>query len=144
MNDWETIAENFGLLHSLNFMYMTLSHQGDGEVHPKEFEKAAEFVFKYALESESVRSRGVLAVEDYAKSALQESCEVYDFLLNKGRNKVLEFYGVTIGNTIDAFPPEYLQRIYDELYAIAEADGAVTGGEKLILEKTAQAWNLTI
>jgi hypothetical protein len=134
------ISDNFGLLDSLNFMYLTLSHQGDGEIHPKELQKASGFVYKYALESESVRSRGLVGIEDYARTAIEESCKVYADLLNIGRDKIFEFYGVIIGNTIEAFPPEYLQRIY----AIAEADGAVTGGEKLILEKTAQAWNLTI
>ena len=131
-----SISENFGLLHSLNFMYLTLSHQGDGEIHPKELESAHNFVFKYALESESVRSRGLRGIEDYARTAIEESCKVYEQFLNKGRDKIFEFYGIIVGNTIDAFPPEYLSRIYNELYDIAKADGAVTGGEKLMLEKT--------
>tara|TARA_Y100000588_G_C14146842_1_gene878737 strand:- start:823 stop:1245 length:423 start_codon:yes stop_codon:yes gene_type:complete len=138
-----SINENFGLLHGLNFMYLTLSHQGDGEIHPKEIEKSSTFVFKYALESESIRSRGLAGIEDYARTAIQESCEVYESFLNRGRDKIFEFYGIIVGNTIDAFPPEYLNRIYNELYAIAEADGAVTGGEKVMLEKTAQAWGLS-
>ena len=92
-----SISENFGLLHSLNFMYLTLSHQGDGELHPKEFEKSSEFVFKYALESESIRAHGLKGIEDYARTAIEESCKVYDDFLNRGRDKIFEFYGIIVG-----------------------------------------------
>ena len=142
VNEDDRPFKNFGLLHSLNFMYLTMAHQGDGQIEPEEMEKSAEFVFKYAVESESLRVQGFQAVDDYARQVLTKSLEVYQEFLNMGRDKVFEVYSFLLGNAIESFPPEYLGRIYDELYAVAEADGSVTGGEKVILEKTAKAWGL--
>ena len=59
-----------------------------------------------------------------------------------GRDKVFEVYSFLVGNTMEKFPPEYLGRIYNELKEIAEVDGEISTGEKVILEKTAMAWNL--
>ncbi len=138
----EKLFSNFGLLHSLNFMYLTMAHQGDGQIEPEEMEKSAEFVFKYAIESESLRVQGFQAVDDYARGALTKSLEVYQEFLNMGRDKVFEVYSFLVGNTMEKFPPEYLGRIYNELKEIAEVDGEISTGEKVILEKTAMAWNL--
>ena len=112
---------------------------------PSVIDKIHHFIFKRAKEDESLSERGDEGVSDYCNRALDESINLHEMLLDAGPAAVFQNYGFLIGQ-LGSYTGlgryEQLSRIYNELYEIAEADGEVTASQKILLEKTAKAWNL--
>ena len=112
---------------------------------PSIIDKIRHFVFKRAIEDENVSERGDEGVSDYCNRALDESINLHEMLLDAGPAAVFQNYSFLIGQ-LGSYTGlgryEQLSRIYNELYEIAEADGEVTASQKILLEKTAKAWNL--
>ena len=112
---------------------------------PSVIDKIHHFIFKHAKEDESLSERGDETVFDYCRLALDESINLHETLLDVGPAAIFQNYSFLIGSLGSYTGPgryEQLSRIYNELYEIAETDGEVTASQKILLEKTAKAWNL--
>lgn len=126
------------LVQVMTYMYFTIAHQGDGEITSDEINKARSFTLRYS---------GNYPDFEYN---FTEACKWYDRALNGGSDMVFKQYSVNVGslleqaNIIGTSEESHAlrQQIYDDLIAIASADGEITEGEKAILDKTASAWGL--
>ena len=136
------MSEDYGPLHGLAFMFLTLSHQGDGEITEEEMVQLRRLVNKYSYESASLRQQGLVAIDDNVDQTLNEVSIWYDRALNGGKEGVFRQFSVIAGQTPNMFDKEYLYRIYGELESVAKADGEITAGEQALLDKTADVWDL--
>ena len=137
------MSQDYGPLHALAFMYLTMSHQGDGEITEDELSQVRRFVNKYSYESASLREQGLDAIGDNVNQTIHDASIWYDRALNEGSEGVFRQFSVIVGKAPELFfDKEYLYRIYGELEAIAAADGEISGGERALLDKTAEAWEL--
>jgi len=135
------------LVQVMTYMYFTIAHQGDGEITPDEVDKARSFTLRYSGNSPTDISPSALADFEYN---FTEACNWYDRALNGGSDMVFKQYSVNVGSILEQAniigtseeSRALRQQIYDDLTAIASADGEITQGEKAILDKTASAWGL--
>ena len=126
---------DINLVQVMTFMYFTIAHQGDGEITDDEMDQARVFALRYS---------GSFPNFEYN---FTKACEWYDRALNGGSDLVFKQYSVNVGTLLDqvGFDEEgngLRQQIYDDLVTIARADGEISQGEKVLLDKTASAWGL--
>jgi len=116
----------------MTFMYLTVAHQGDGEITEAEGEKARDFTMRYS---------GNFPKFEYN---FTKACEWYERALNGGSDFVFKQYSINVNALLNdlEMSDEVRQQIYDDLVTIARADGEISQGEKAILDKTAGAWGL--
>ena len=136
------MPEDYGPLHGLAFMFLTLSHQGDGEITEDELIQLRRLINKYSYESEILRQQGLVAIDDNVNQTLNKVSIWYDTALDQGKEGVFRQFSVIVGQTPKMFDKEYLYRIYRELESVAKADGEITPGEQALLDKTAKVWDL--
>ena len=136
------MSQDYGPLHGIVFMYFTMAHQGDGQLDPEELKQARKFANEYAFESETLKAQGLEATEDFVNQLMVDTSEWYDRALLGGQEMVFKQYSVILGQTPEMFDREYLYRFYSELEKIAGADGEISEGERALLDKTAEIWDL--
>ena len=120
------MSEDYGPLHALAFMFLTMSHQGDGEITEEELVQLRRLVNKYSYESATLRQQGLGAIDDNVNEVLNEVSIWYDRALDQGKEGVFRQFSVIVGQTPEMFDNEYLYRIYVELELVAKADGEIT------------------
>jgi len=126
------MAGEVNVVQIMTFMYLTVAHQGDGEITEAEGEKARDFTMRYS---------GNFPNFEYN---FTKACEWYERALNGGSDLVFKQYSINVNALLNdlEMSDEVRQQIYDDLVTIARADGEISQGEKAILDKTASAWGL--
>lgn len=126
------MAGEVNVVQIMTFMYLTVAHQGDGEITDAEGKKARDFTMRYS---------GNFPNFEYN---FTKACEWYDRALNGGSDLVFKQYSINVSALLNEadMSNEVRQQVYDDLVEIARADGEISVGEKAILDKTANAWGL--
>ena len=76
------MSNDYSPLHALAFMFLTMSHQGDGEITDDEMEQLRRLVNKYSYESATLRQQGLWAIDDNVNEVLNETSIWYDRALD--------------------------------------------------------------
>jgi len=129
-------------------LYITVAYEGEPKLSPNHIKKIREYIFKHAVDDENLKENSNMDFTDYCEQAMDESINLHAMLLDAGGDKaIIENYSFLLGSLGSYNGPgrnEILNEIYGQLSEVAKAEGKsnITPSQKLLLEKTAQAWEL--
>ena len=117
------MSQDYSALHALAFMYLTMSHQGDGEITEDELLQVRRFVNKYSYESATLRQQGLVAIDDNVTQTLHDVNMWYDRALNEGNEGVFRQFSVLVGQAPKLFfdkeiyPSKFKIFLWDKIFS---------------------------